>query len=355
MRVLFGDRNGDGVYDDPPQDIDALHIRSSGGGVTSWLLSTSATTALPGAPSLKDGDVFAFDGQGGISVVYSEAFFETVTLTSGVDIDAFAESPTGRIWFSFAEDEQTGSAALTNQNNGSSLLDEQTVFSFDPGDTEAVIAWSRPQVVQVFNAATGGGASTVVDITGVAPDPLHPGEVLLCCRSTSNNYRSRVVSTAGGGMAWVVAGQPVGPATFSLTSDPILDALALTVEPPHPVLRVAQLEGSSSGGGVGQCEVRDLTPGEVFQLVVSAPRFPGPYAWQSGGVGGFTTLFPDPLDPATWGSFSVPQWTMMADAHGVARYQWGWNGLIPGTHFLGQGLRMSTGAASSPAIVHVTP
>ena len=241
MRVLFGDRNGDGVYDDPPQDIDALHIRSSGGGVTSWLLSTSSTTALPGAPSLKDGDVFAFDGQGGISVAYSEAFFETVTLTSGVDIDAFAESPTGRIWFSFAEDEQTGSAALTNQNNGTSLLDEQTVFSFDPGDAEAVIAWSRSQVVQVFNAATGGGASTVVDITGVAPDPLHPGEVLLCCRSTNNNYRSRVVSTAGGGMAWVVAGQPVGPAAFSLTSDPILDALALTVEPPHPVLRVAQL------------------------------------------------------------------------------------------------------------------
>ena len=90
-------------------------------------------------------------------------------------------------------------------------------------------------------------------------------------------------------------------------------------------------------------------------MVVSAPRFPGPYAWQSGGVGGFTALFPDPTNPATWASFSVPQWTMMADVHGVARYQWSWSGLTPGTHFLGQGLRMSTAAATSPAIVHVTP
>ena len=54
-RVLFGDRDGNGVYDDAPSDIDALHIRNTRGGLASWLMSTSVTTPLAGGGALKDG------------------------------------------------------------------------------------------------------------------------------------------------------------------------------------------------------------------------------------------------------------------------------------------------------------
>lgn len=354
-RVLLGDRDGDGVYDDPPTDIDALHIRDTGGGLVSWLMSTSVTTSLTVGGSLTDGDVFAFDGQGGVSVLYAESFFESATQTAGIDVDAFAEGPGGVLWFSFADDEMTTDPGLIAQNGGSATLDEQTVFHFDPVVGVAVIAFSKSQVVQIFNQATGAGATSVVDVSGLTPDPTSPGDLLLCCHSTSSSFQGKVVTTAGGGAIWQVGTQPVEPTLFGLGAPPTLDALSLTVELPHPVLRADPIEGSAATGGLGYCEVRDLTPGEIVQLVVSAPRLPGPFAWQSPNLVGFTTAFPDPLDPSTWASFNVPAWMLSADGNGVARYQWSWNGLTPGTAFLGQAFRVATGEVSSPAIVHVLP
>ena len=354
-RVLLGDRNGNGIYDDEPSNINALHIRSTGGGLASWLMSTSVTIPLAGGTCLKDGDVFAFDGHGGVDVVYSENFFEVVTQTTAIDIDAFAEGPGGALWFSFADDEFTASPALTAQNGGAPSIDEQTVFRLDPAATEAVIAFTKTQVVQIFNQAAGTGAASVVDVCGLASDPANPGHLLLSSRSVSSSFQGRVVTTAGGGSTWLVGGQPVGPALFGLSAAPTLDALSLSVESPHPVLRVDPAGGSSAAGGLGHCEVRDLVPGEVVQLVVSNPRLPGPFAWQTPNVLGFVTVFPDPMDPSTWASFNVPQWHMVANANGVADYTWNWNGLAPGMAFLGQGFRISTGEATSPGIVTVAP
>lgn len=354
-RVLFGDRDGNGVYDDAPSDIDALHIRNTGGGLASWLMSTSVTTPLAGGGALKDGDVFSFDGHGGIDVLYVEGFFEVATQTSAIDVDAFAEGPGGALWFSFADDELTTSPSLSSQNGGAAILDEQTVFRLDPGATEAVIALTKAQAVQVFNQATGSGATSVVDVCGITLDPANSGELLLCSRSTSNSFRGRVVTTAGGGATWLAGGQPVEPSLFGLGAPPTLDAISLTVEAPHPVMRTDPTAGSSTAGGFGRCEVRNLTPGEIVQLVVSAPRLPGPFAWQAPNVQGFVTVFPDPTDPGTWASFNIPQWQMVADANGVASYQWNWNGLLPGTAFLGQGFNLTSSEATSPAIVAVLP
>ncbi len=82
---------------------------------------------------------------------------------------------------------------------------------------------------------------------------------------------------------------------------------------------------------------------------------PGPFAWQSPGVGGFVALYPDPMDPVTWLSFNIPAWQLMANANGIADYQWNWNSLPPGTAVLGQVFVPGTGAVSSPAVVNVLP
>jgi len=352
--AMFGDRNGNGRYDDPPTNLDALSVRGPGG-VTQWLFSTSATTALPGPGVLRDGDIFAFDGQGGLNIVYSEDLFATVTQTNSIDVDAFAEGSSGEIWFSLAEDETTQSPALTAQNGGNPILDEQTVFRLDPGAAEAMIELTKAQVVQVFNAALGTNASSTVDVTGIARDPTNAGALLLTCASSSSAMRGRIVSTTMGGAPFAIAGLPANPTNLGLPATASLDALALTAEPPHPILRALPAEGSSSTGGPGLLLVSGVWSGPYVQLGVANPTFPAPTAWTVTGATGWTTISTDPADPILWQSLAVLAWRLPVNINGEAQYAFDFQGLPPGTSAVLQTTVIGGGALSSPGVVTILP
>ena len=354
LAVLFGDRDGNGIYDDAPTNIDALHVRTAGG-ATTWLLSTSVTTALAGPGSLRDGDIFHFDGQGGIVIAYPEDAFAMATQTSGIDVDAFAEGTVGEVYFSFAEDETTQSPTLIAQNGGNAALDEQTVFRLDPGASEAVIHFTKDQTVALFNTALGTGATSIVDVTGLAIDPLSPADLLLTSGSSNGNFRGVVVSSAGGGVPFTVGGSPVDPGLLGVGATASLDALSTTREMPHPVLRTLPPSGSSAAGGVGRVEITGVQPGAGVQIGVAEPTLPSPFAWTAAGATGFAVICPNPQDPIFLASLDVPAWRLMANANGVAEWSFDYLGLTPGTAAVVQATVVGTGLVTSPGVVTVLP
>lgn len=351
--ALFGDSDQDGIFDDGPGDLDALHLR--GGGLDGLLFSTTATITARGIGTVRDGDVVRVLPDGSFALVHDEAWFEAVTQTSAVDVDAYCEGPLGEVWFSFAEDETTSDPLLIAQNGGSATLDEQCVFRIDPGAATAVLELSRSDVVALFNQALGTSVTSVVDVTGITLDPGGSGlDLLLCCGSTSTALRARVVSTRNGGQLFQLGGVPLDEAKLGVPAAQ-LDALAVLPLPAWPSLQLLPREGSAQANDSGVIRMQGLAPGEGVQLIMTEPPAAAPWATGYGGLPGAGLAYVDPAHPMWWQSWFTPAWTMTADAFGSCSFRFHFGGLPVGTNALLQGITLPTGALTNPVLGRVLP
>ncbi len=352
LAVLAGDANGNGVLDDVPADIDAIHATALPE-PSNWLLSITADTPLAGV-NVKDGDIFRFSSTG-VDIVHPESLFEASTGTTNVDIDAFAVSPAGDLYFSFADDEATTIPALITQNGGASTLSKQCVFRLAPGASTATIHLTPQTAVAVFNQAFAATATTVVNVTDVEVDPASPGDLLLTCASTSAAFRGKVARTTGGGQPFAVGGQTITPAVLGLSSTASLDGLALAPTTIPPSLRSMPMSLSAATPSVASLLTTGWTPGEAIQLVATDAVFPRALITPlSGTIGSHAT----PLDvgsPMFAASFGVPAWRVTADVLGTASYSFDSTGIPAGITAIVQAFGVSSLALSTPAVVSFRP
>jgi hypothetical protein len=353
LGMLVGDTDGDGTFDDQPLDVDAAHA-STLAEPGSFFLSVTADFNLPDGTQVQDGDVFHFTGNG-VAIDLAESFFEGATGTAGVDVDAFAVGPAGEIYFSFAEDESTTNAALIAQNGGIAVLDEQCVFEFVSGAAAATLHLDPAAVVTLFNHAFGATATTVVDVDGVEIDPANPGELLLTSLSTATAFRGKVMTTAGGGSPFVLAGQQIGPAALGLPATASLDALAIVSAPRHPVLRCLPEIVSAATPILAGVESWGWTAGTPVQFVVTDAVLPHPAFVSYPLAAGFTASPLDVTNPLFLESFSVAPWLVTADATGTASLYFGTAGLPVGINAVIQTVDLATGTMSTPAAMAFTP
>ena len=354
--VIVGDPDGDGIMNDAPTDVDAFHVAGVGG-LVQWFFSTTTTTSFGDGTTALDGDLFAIDSNGSPQISIAESqFMAYASTTSGIDLDAFCMGNGGEFYFSFGEDEQTTDPQLIAQNGGVDILDEQTVLRMDPGSSTAVVHFTKDQVVGFFNQALGLNASSVVDTTGITVDPLGtPGDLLLCCGSSSSALEGTVVTSRAGGMAWALGSSSTQAWFLSIGIPPGLNALSLMPGNQPVGLRSEQPRGSSSAGGLGSIAVVGAAPGEFIQLVVSNPILPSPIAWSSPQVSGFGALYPDMSDPFFYTSLQTPAWQLVADATGRATYRFLFDGLPAQTAAVIQAVLPTTGEVTNPVHVSILP
>jgi hypothetical protein len=353
LGILVGDTNGNGIFDDHPVDVDAAHA-SGLPEPGSWHLSVTSDFNLPDGTVIKDGDVFHFTDVGAMIDV-PESFFEGATGTTGIDVDAFAIAPNGDLYFSFAEDETTTSGSLIAQNGGIAVLDEQCVFKFVSGAAAATIHLTPLAVVAAFNNAFAATATTVVDVCDVEIDPASPGDLLLTSLSTATAFRGKVITTAGGGAPFMIAGQQVGPLALGLPATTSLDALAVATGPRVPVLRAIPEVISAATPTIARVESHGWAAGSAIQFVVTDAVLPRSTFVAYPGLPGFAASPLDPANPLFYDCFLIPALVKLADASGVASFVFDTAGLPPGVNGVVQTMHLGIGTLSTPASVAFTP
>ena len=348
LGLLRGDANGNGRFDDAPTDVDAIEWAS--GALPSLLLSVSSDTAIPGSATVKDGDIFRFDGPG-VTILYPEAMFASASGSGDVDLDAFAIAADGTLFWSYSDDEVTVAPGVIAAL-GSSLINKHVILKLEPGAFEAVVVMTQQQVVMAFNAACGTSVSTVVNTTDIAVDPISPGDLLLTCSSTSSSLKGRVVTTAMGGSIWTFLGLSVTPTAFGLGTSPSLDGIAWMPSGPSPAIRSLSEAPSISGGGAIDLLIDGFQPGEAIRIGVSPPPSSRPAFIPVGGSFGFN-LTPLDLASDTFGlSLSSPELLRIADATGTIRWQHPVGGLVPAIALV-QAIGLSSGKLSTPSSVAI--
>ncbi|HYC78693.1 MAG TPA: hypothetical protein VEI02_13790 [Planctomycetota bacterium] len=351
MNLLVGDADGDGLLDDAPSDVDAVHWTGLTG-PASFLWSTTANFNAPGGLTVLDGDVFQFTDVG-VQVIFPEAFFQAATGTTTIDVDAFAVAPDGTTYFSFADDETTTSASLAAQNGGATL-DEQCVFRIDPGQTFAMLHFTPAQVVGMFNTAYGASATTVVDVQGLELDPFHPGDLLLTSASAATAFKGKVVSSFGGGTPFVLGGTEIAPAAFDFPATS-LDALCLVGSAPPPTLRAPQFLPSSATSAPVTLVATGFAPFETVQFAFTDAKMPRATFLEPTGTLGYGWSPLDPLSPMFAASLTHPQLTKTADAFGTASFAFSPAGVPSFVDAAVQVVGLGSFALSTPAGISFTP
>ncbi|MBI4880434.1 MAG: hypothetical protein HY812_12365 [Planctomycetes bacterium] len=277
LALYLGDRNGDGLMDEP-NDIDALEIApvANGQPVTAGVYFSLLTDQS----GLKDGDVLRFApgaASGGVEVVFSEAFLIGALAANdgNIDVDGMAFAPDGTLLFTLAEDETTG------PNNV--IVEDGSVLALPVGGTQASVFCTEAQIEAMAQKAMGS-SSAVGDVKGL--ECLN-GDLLFMVQSPSQ-HDATVFSTAGGGT--VYAG--LAEAALGFGNDVEADALALCDGLPFPSLELDFIQ--AKGGDPLAATVLGLTPASPFLLVVSG-------AARTAGSGvalpGFGVLALETFDP----------------------------------------------------------
>jgi hypothetical protein len=353
--VLFRDRNGNGLLDDLVPVLDAVDVGSPED-LTTWVFSVASNTTMPGGLLVRDGDLFRFDAQGQIVILWTEDALAAATGTSTIDVDALAVAPSGTIYFSFADDETTTLPGLIAQNGGNALLDEQTVFRLDPGQSTAVIHLTQAQVAATFSQALGIAVTTVVDVVGLEMDrDGGPTDLLLTSASTSAAIRGRVVSTAQGGRVATIGGVPVDVAAAGWPAPPSFDLLGWLPNDTAPVLRASPDILPAGASGTLVVTVERLVPGQAVQFAASMPLAGTAPAFTVPGTQGFPFVALDVLDPIFWITAGTPHWRVVADALGTASLSFAVGGLPPGRSGVIQAITVDLSRLSNPAGVTFLP
>ncbi len=351
LAALIGDGDANGSMDDAPHQIDALCAAPPFvvGDATGYLVSFATTTHFGDGSTVLDGDLVALLPQGSPQIVVAESTLSAATSTAGVDLDAAHLMGDGTLIFSFAEDEVTSSMSLTAQNGGGATLDETVVFILAPGAAEASILFTKQAVVAMVNQALGLSLTTVVDLTGIAPDPNQPGAWLFCVGSVNSALEGMVFTTAGGGALATLGGIPLDSASFGFGEQEVLEGLAVLPSGARP-LGLHHPDESQLTPPLVEVTVEGALPGDLIQLVLSGTVFPAPVPTLIPGLGpqGWTLLdFQDPLSSLT---FNNPGLARFADPAGRATWIFDTSPLLTGLRLTLQAFDL-THANLSPAIV----
>ncbi|MCB9831488.1 MAG: hypothetical protein H6807_03365 [Planctomycetes bacterium] len=348
LHALLGDADGNGIHDDFGGMIDALCPPPAGvdGGILGFLFSVDRSVpTLSG--TIEDGDIVVLMPGGLVTEIIDESVFAVMTGTSTIDVDAFHMADDGSICFSFADDETTSSAALAAANGGDPLLDESTVFVLPPGAPEALILFSRGQIIAMVNQAMGSNLSSVVDVTGISPDPGNPGEWLFTTGSTNASIEGRVFSSAGGGSLAQLGGSPLDSTAFGFVDEEVLEALAVADLLEVPLTLVGP-DLAQAAPGFSAWEVAGATPFGRVHLIASHSLFPAPPGEPYPALLGFPWLVVNSSDPFLYASIQSLSFSDYADFDGRARVVFDVSGLISGLRMTMQAVDLVSLRASPP-------
>ncbi|MBN2491551.1 MAG: hypothetical protein JXQ29_11945 [Planctomycetes bacterium] len=354
LEAILGDVNRNGEFDDAPADIDALTWlgTTSRPSVYDLVLSFAAASTPLGGGVVLDGDLVRLQPGGSFLVVASEAEISSVTATRTIDVDAAAFLPSGELLLSFTEDEVTTHALLIQQNGGSSTLGDETILGWKPGTTEVRIVYTTADVIQMVSRATQKTISSVVNVVGLAPDPVNPGAVLFTVASTAKGLVGAVFTTAGGGAYAYVNGKVLdGTGEWGLGAAATLDALLTYAGGKDPL--ALEVEGKrlpAPGSGAAEVRFHGAVPQTTVQFVLSYAGPPAPWPLPS-PLHGVLFGYPTPGDPLFGWSIADPRFRAVADAEGRGRLPLAPGAHPPGFSVLIQALDLASGEVSEPVVI----
>lgn len=345
---LIGDADGNGVYDDEPERIDALcHLGGTvSGDVLGTLVSFDRNTTVLGG-SLLDGDVVAFMPSGNVVIVHAEATFAQSTSTTSVDIDAFHQLGDGTLLFSFADDETTTDPTLIAANGGDARIDETTVFELSPGAQTATMRYTRSDVLAFVNNALGSSLSSVVDLVGLTTDPADPTELLFTCGSSNSALEGTVFTTAGGGAVASANGLPLDSTSLGFDEQEVLGSLALLPARPY-TLRLIHPDTRPAPAGMIEFPITGATPGGTVGLFMAWTALPAPVSTAAPGLGGSGQVYLDLADPLFQATIAHPGFRQMTDMNGDACFTFMVQGVLPGLSMTFQAFDLTAFVASLP-------
>jgi len=357
LDVLFGDLDKNGEFDDAPTNIDAVFCPSGSRRPSAYDLVVSfaaATTRAPGGKTVLDGDLIRLTPGGGITIVAAEAVLSSVTGTRTIDVDAATMTSSGELVFSFADDEETTHPLLVQQNGGVKKLGDETILAWKPGTSQVRIVHTQSAVIGFVSQATRKTLSSVVDVIGLAPDPVNPGELLFTVASTAKGLAGAVFTTAGGGSYASMNGQTLtGAGEWGLKAAPQIDALATYDGRSDPLS--LELEGErlvSPGQIKTRLTVHGGVPSGTVQLFVTHATRPAPTPFLLGPpLNGVLFGYVTPGDPLLAASVHAPELKVGLDTTGRGSVRLDLSGLPPGFSFAIQAVDLSAYMVSEPQVI----
>ncbi len=358
-RILVGDADGDGRFDDEPSEVDALAVALDAPArptAFDLLVSFSADRSFPSGAKARDGDVIRLGPGGTFTVFVSEDQFAAATSTSSIDVDAFAIAPDGTLYFSFAEDETTTAAHLVAENGGSETLDEACVFQIRPSDSQAHLYLSPASFLAMVNHAIGSSLTTVGDVQGLDFDPDVPGALLFAVSSKSRGVEGTVFTTANGGSVAVVGGVEMRGDSMGFTEEETLDAIAVVADAARPLsIRAAETSVSVSASEYAEFAISGGTPGGVVIVLAAPAVFPVATPLPDPRLGGTGILYVDTSSALFRSSLRNRKFRTVLDAAGCGAIRFPTAGSPAGITRVVQAVDLSTFEASEAVAVETLP
>jgi hypothetical protein len=221
-----------------------------------------------------------------------------------------------------------------------------------PGNQEAIVYLNRAAVLTMVNNAMGLNLPTVVDLTGVAEDISHPGNLLFTTGSANNSIEGWIFSTTGNGSVGVLSGQFLNPQAFAFDELERLEALCIT-PPQMPDFSIHINVPIATGvGATALCWAVGATPFTAVQLLAGEATFPSPVMQALGGMMG-SPLFLNTNDPLLAMSLSSPLFLRMSDFTGRAAFSFATPYLPAGLHILVQAWNPAASTLTWPFTVEL--
>jgi len=354
--VLFGDGDGDGMFDDEPSELDALHVPTDlGRRPTAFdaFVSFSADEDFVDGVVVRDGDVVRLRPGTSPEVAYPEARFEELTGTSNVDVDAFALDFDGAMYFSFADSEETSYEVIAAENGGDPVLLDGTIFVVRPGDTFAHLFATEADVLEMVRAALGSSSSSIGDTQGLCADPENPGEILFVVSSTASGLEGTIFSTAGGGTVAQLDGVALEGSGFGFATEEALDAIAVVPAMTDP-LRM-EIDSVDIPAGASEVELRIVggTPGGRARVLAAPAALPIAMPIADPRLGGAGYLFLDPSSTLFRNTSRRARFEIGLDGDGSGVFRHPITTLAPGTKRSVQVLDPDTLEISAPATIEI--
>lgn len=270
IAFMLGDVNGDGK-EDAPSNVDAIHVEPE---VASKLPCALFFSTTSNGCGLKDGDVVRFLETGGADIYLPESYFVNITGASdgNVDVDAFSVAPTGHIYFSFAENEDSTILSGSQPN----VIADGDILCLPPGGS-VHIAYTEDKVSDMISNALGKSYKAV-DVQGLCYDPA-AGFLLFTVQSPTAHDASVFSDEADGtlvpGYDEASLGFSNGVEMDGLSVLPSLhDMPSLEIDPRYPV----------SGDAI-EITISGPFPSEPYLLLFSGEVTSSPVQPFLGGFG----------------------------------------------------------------------
>lgn len=277
--VILGDCNQDRHWNDSFSEIDGIALSPSAGSQPSiyeFYLSVNSSKYLTSGVKIYDGDIFRLLPGGSAEVLYSEEqLLSSISSTSEGDIDGFAFPSSGGLLFTFDDIVVTWDPHLQEENGGSAVLEDETVFFLPAGSSRASILFTAEQMRSMVNNALGMDLTGIKDVQGLDMDPEHPGEILFSTGICSGPGHTTLFSSAFGGSIARINGLDLRPESFSFNDPEDINSIALLPGSYIPLsLDLEKSNPSLSRDGEVVLYVNGGTPGALVRILVSHAVLP---------------------------------------------------------------------------------